>query len=91
MLLYWWAEKETSMDPETLGLCKWLRETIEATRIHRAERRKAFAMQGSARPMPSEPEEPVETTEEDMDRRFPDRDTSIQPQAPAGEEVLIPA
>ena len=91
MRIYWWAEQQTGMDPETLGLCRWLRETIKATRIHRAERRKAFAMQGPARPMPSEPEEPVETTEEDMDRRFPGRRKSIQSQAPAGEEVLIPA
>jgi hypothetical protein len=91
MRIYWRAAQQTGMDPEVLGLCGWLRETINATRIHRAERRKAFAMQGPARPMPSEPEEPVETTEEDMDRRFPGRRKSIQPQAPAGEEVLIPA
>ena len=48
MPLFWWAEKQTSMDPETLGLWVWLNETIEDTRIHRAEQRKAFALQRSA-------------------------------------------
>lgn len=48
MPLFWWAENQTRMDYETLGLRAWLNKNIEDTRIHRAALRKAFAVQRSA-------------------------------------------
>jgi hypothetical protein len=44
MRVYWWAEKQTAMNPELDGLWIWLCATIENTRRYRKEQRKAHAI-----------------------------------------------
>jgi hypothetical protein len=41
---YWWAEKQNGKDSELTVLCAWLSETIAATRRHRKEQRRSFAI-----------------------------------------------
>jgi len=44
MRVYWWAKRQTNMDSELADLWSWLNRTIENTRRHRADQRKAHAI-----------------------------------------------